>query len=383
MIKKNKIALIILIFIIGILTYTYYYLSKDSNTGPDMGTLIDKVIDEIKDESDEANLVEVFVEGLDVPWSIAFLPNGDMLVTERKGTVRYISKDGELQETPISTVADVRQIGEGGLHGISLHPDFSSNNYVYFYFTYEGSGGNTMNRVVRYVFENGKLSFDKIIVDAIPGASNHDGGRIKFGPDGFFYITTGDAQEPSLSQNTDSLAGKIIRVTDEGIAAPGNPFDNRVYSYGHRNPQGITWDDDGLLWETEHGPSGIWPNCCQDELNKIEMGKNYGWPDFVGDQKKQDIISPVIHSNRDIWAPAGLAYLDGSLYFGGLRGEALYKYSIDNKKFETFFKEEFERIRDVILGPDNFLYITTSNRDGRGNPSSDDDKILKINPEKL
>ena len=368
-----------LFLIIGIFGLAVYFANPKTPFNS-IQNISDK-LDSVSEPKNEP--FEVFTTGLDVPWSIAFLPSGDLLVTERKGTLRLVSKDGVLQNKPVAVISDVKQIGEGGLHGITLHPDFSSNNFVYVYFTYDGSGGNTRNRVVRFTFKNNGFVDEKIIVDDIPGASNHDGGRIKFGPNKFLYITTGDAQEPSLSQNKNSLAGKILRVTDEGKPASGNPFGNRTYSYGHRNPQGITWDDKGNIWETEHGPSGIWPNCCQDELNKIEMGKNYGWPDFVGDEKNQGVISPVIHSGKDIWAPGDVEFLDGSLYFTGLRGEALYKYNIQNKKLETFFKGEFGRLRDVVLGPDGLLYVTTSNRDGRGAPKEGDDKILKINPKDL
>src|SRR3989344_4438942 len=334
-------------------------------------------------------LVSVFAKGLDVPWSIAFLPDGDMLVTERRGSLRLVSKDGVVRDKPITIIKEVKQIGEGGLLGVVIDPEFPTNNFVYLYFTYAGVGDDTLNRVVRYELESDPPSSEtslragKIIVDKIPGSQFHNGGRIKFGPDFFLYITTGDAQDPSSAQNKNSLAGKILRVSRYGQSVDGNTFGNNIYSYGHSNPQGITWDDKGNLWETEHGPSGIWPNCCQDELNKIEIGKNYGWPDFVGDKTGQGIFSPILHSNRDVWAPAGLAYFNGSLYFGGLRGEALYRYNIESKKFDIFFQQEFGRIREVILGPDNFLYITTSNRDGRGNPNEDDDKILKIDPKKL
>jgi len=335
--------------------------------------------------TEETPLVSVVAQGFEVPWGLVFLPDGGMLVTERKGTVRFESADGKLQDEPVIEITSVKQIGEGGLHGIDLHPDFESNNYVYFYYTYEGDTNSTQNRVVRYKYNNGELRNEEIIIDAIPGASNHDGGRIKFGPDGFLYITTGDAQNPSLAQNTDSLAGKILRVTDEGSSVSGNPFGNEIYSYGHRNPQGIAWDDQGNLWATEHGPSGVWPNCCQDELNFVEIGANYGWPDSVGDNTEEGVVAPVLHSGRNIWAPAGLAYLNDKFYFAGLRGNALYEVDIANgePKLEVYFKNELGRLREVVAGPDGMLYVTTSNRDGRGIPKAGDDKILRINPGKL
>lgn len=328
--------------------------------------------------------VSIVAQDLEVPWGIVFLPEGGMLVTERKGRVRFISQEGKLKDNPAITISNVKQVGEGGLHGIALHPDFQKNKYVYLYYTYSGSENSTTNRVVRYYFDGNKLNDEEIIVDEIPGAPNHDGGRIKFGPDKFLYITTGDAQNPSLAQDKNSLAGKILRVTDSGEAVPGNPFGNRVYSYGHRNPQGITWDKDGTLWETEHGPSGL--ETGNDEFNKIQVGGNYGWPDIRGKQTKEGMFIPILESGRtDTWATGGLAYLDGKFYFAGLRGQALYEVdeALTNPKLITHFKGEFGRLRDVVAGSDGMLYVTTSNRDGRGKPKSDDDKILRINPEKL
>jgi glucose/arabinose dehydrogenase len=323
--------------------------------------------------------IETFATGLEVPWEIEFLPNEDALVTERTGNLKLISGG---QVSTIAKIEDVKIGGEGGLHGVAVDPDFNSNNYIYLYYTYSGNGNNTLNRVVRYKLQNNNLSNEKIIVDQIPGASNHDGGRIKFGPDKNLYITTGDAQEPSLAQNRNSLAGKILRVTREGEAAPGNPFGNRIYSWGHRNSQGITWDNEGRLWSTEHGRSGIQSGL--DELNLIEAGKNYGWPEIEGNETRQEMESPVINSGaNDTWAPAGAVYLNGSIYFGGLRGRALYEYNINSKELKTHLKNQFGRIRAVNIGPDDLLYISTSNRDGRGNPNSQDDVILKIDPTQL
>lgn len=276
------------------------------------------------------------------------------------------------QKIPIE---GVEHIGEGGLLGIALHPDFENNKYVYLYYTYSSTEDDTLNRVVRFQLRNSKLTSEQVIVDVIPGAVNHNGGRIKFGQDGYLYITTGDAQNPSFAQDKNSLAGKILRVTDEGKTAAGNPFDNLVYSYGHRNPQGLAWDNQGRLWATEHGPQAL------DELNLIEKGANYGWPVIQGDEKREGMVSPVIQSGPDVtWAPAGAAFLDGSIFFGGLRGEALFEYKIADKSLKKYFQGQFGRIRAVVLGPDGYLYITISNTDGRGEPSAGDDKLIKINP---
>lgn len=327
--------------------------------------------------SNEDPTMQVIASNLEVPWALAHLPDKSILITERAGRVRVIDKDGKLSLNPVGNIAEVKQTGESGLHGVAIHPDFDNNHLVYFYYTYAGNGDTTLNRVSRYKLENNKLADETIIVDQIPGAVFHDGGRIKFGPDKFLYITTGDALNPSSAQDVNSVAGKILRVTDEGKAAPGNPFNNLVYSYGHRNPQGITWDDKGNLWETEHGQSAT------DEVNLINIGKNYGWPTIRGDQTRQGMVAPRIHSKQNTWAPAGMTYVSGSLFFAGLRGQALFQLNPNTMELKEHFAGELGRIREVVLGPDEMLYITTSNRDGRGSPQQDDDRIIRINPQKL
>lgn len=331
----------------------------------------------------EIPLMSIITTGLEVPWALAFLPfgsaqggpDGGILVTERAGRVRIINHGtsynvGELKEKPVVTLPQVKQTGESGLHGIAVHPDFNKNHFIYLYYTYSAGGNSSLNRVSRFTFDPSVgLKDEQIIVDKIPGAVFHDGGRIKFGPDGYLYITTGDALNPSLAQDKNSLAGKILRVGDEGKV--------EVYSYGHRNPQGVAWDGQGRLWATEHGQTAT------DEVNLITAGKNYGWPTIRGDQNQQGMEVPILQSGSDTWAPAGMAFYKGSLYFAGLRGQALYQVNIETLEIKEHFKRQLGRIRDVVLGPDNMLYITTSNRDGRGSPAPDDDKIIRINPEKL
>lgn len=335
----------------------------------------------------ETQTISVVAENLDTPWSIVFLPDSSMFVTERSGRVRRIDKSGKLDPAPVATIPKVKEVGEGGLLGITIHPNFSVNNYVYLYYTYSSNGSNTRNRVVRMTYRDNELTDEKIIVDSIPGASNHNGGRIKFGPDGFLYVGTGDAQNPSQAQNTNTLGGKILRVTDDGKAAPGNPFNNLVYSYGHRNVQGLAWDSAGQLWATEHGPSGGSFGTGNDELNKIEAGKNYGWPVIQGDQTRSGMETPRKNSGRNTtWAPSGASFVDSSLFFAGLRGQTLYEAVIQNNqvtKVREHLKGQYGRLRDVVVGPDGMLYVTTSNRDGRGTPSNTDDRILRVNPTKL
>lgn len=322
----------------------------------------------------------VLATGLDTPWSIAFLPDNNILITERPGTLKLLDTKGNL--SLVSTIEKVKEIGEGGLLGITLHPHFSTNHYIYLYYTYSSNGDNTLNRVVRMTYEDQKLTDERIIVDSIPGASNHNGGRIKFGSDNYLYITTGDAENPSQAQDKNALGGKILRVTDGGEPAPGNSFQNRVFSYGHRNPQGLAWDSQGQLWETEHGPSGL--ETGNDEVNTIESGKNYGWPTIRGTQTREGMVSPIIESGfGNAWAPGSLAYLNGNFYFSGLKGQTLYKFDPNSKKLSEYLNTEYGRIREVITGPDGMLYITTSNKDGRGVPEENDDKVIRVNPEKL
>lgn len=313
--------------------------------------------------------VTTIAEGLRVPWALAFLPDGDLLFTERGGSVRIV-KDGVLQQEPVAQLANVAAIGEGGLLGMALHPSFSSNHYIYFYYTYSVSGGATKNRLARMSYVDGVLSDETILIDAVPGANIHNGGRIKFGPDGYLYIGTGDAAEPSQAQDTSSLAGKILRVTGDGVAAPGNPFGNRVYTYGHRNPQGLAWDDAGQLWASEHGQEGT------DELNKITAGKNYGWPTIVGDEQQSGMETPIANSGTDTWAPSGMSIIGSTAYIASLRGAAITAITLPSgTPITQYLKNEYGRMRDVVIGPDGMMYVSTSN--------TSEDKILRINASKL
>lgn len=317
---------------------------------------------------------QVIAENLDIPWDIVFLPNGDILVTERPGTVVRID-DGK--RYPIQ---GVHHRGEGGLLGMVLHPEFEQNRQVYLYLTTQTAQGVT-NRVERYRFEDDALTGRTEIISGIPGAVYHDGGRMAFGPDGHLYITTGDATNESLAQDTGSLAGKILRIRDDGSVPADNPFGNAVYSYGHRNPQGLAWDGQGRLWSTEHGRSGV--ASGYDELNLIRAGGNYGWPEIQGSETREGMIPPALHSGpRTTWAPASAVHHRGSIFFGGLRGQALYEAVLPEDGGEphlrTHFEGEFGRIRTVVFGPDGAMHLTTSNTDGRGSPVSEDDRIIRI-----
>jgi glucose/arabinose dehydrogenase len=321
--------------------------------------------------------IEVVAENLKIPWELAFLPGGEMLVTERPGNLLRIGKDKK-----VIKIDGVNHLGEGGLLGLALHPKYEENNQIYLYFT-SRENGNLINRVERYKLNGDKLTEKKEILSGIPASSNHDGGRIKFGPDGYLYITTGDAENPASAQDKNALSGKILRIDTEGAKAPDNPYGNLTYSYGHRNSQGIVWDDKGNLWATEHGPSG--GQTGNDEINLIKKGLNYGWPDIKGVSKKSGMESPIAESGtKDTWAPGGMVFYGGSLFFAGLRGEALYQAKIiseNNLALSAHFKSDFGRLRTVIIGPDGYFYILTNNTDGRGDPNSGDDRIIKFNPE--
>ena len=337
--------------------------------------------------------VETIAENLEIPWAIAFSPDDRIFFTERVGKLRVI-EDGQLNPQPI-TVLGVGG-GEGGLLGIALDPDFEQNHYLYLYQTYN-EFISTYNKVTRFTEKQNQLTDEIILLDKIPGAIYHDGGRLKFGPDGKLYITTGDAGNPDSAQDIKSLAGKILRMNPDGTAPVDNPFeDSLVFSYGHRNPQGLDWHpESGKLVATEHGPSGE-RGRAHDEVNAIEPGKNYGWPKIVGDESKANLEDPLLHTGSDTWAPSGAAFYNSkniphweeNYFIGTLRGNHLrmLELDIENNKVlssEALFSGAFGRIRDASLGPDGDLYILTSNRDGRGSPAPNDDRILKIIPLEL
>lgn len=340
----------------------------------------------------------VVAEGLDTPWEIRFLPGGDLLVTERPGAlVRMEPARGEGSSRLVERheIPGVTESGEGGLMGLALHPEFPSTPWLYLCHTTSEDGG-LENRLVRYRYEGGELSERTTFLTEIPGASIHDGCRLEFGPDGLLYVTTGDAGQAERAQDRGSLAGKVLRLTEDGEVPPGNPFGTRVFSYGHRNPQGLAFDDRGRLWATEHGPSGM--ASGRDELNLVRAGENYGWPEITGDESAEGMVPPVLQSGGDTWAPAGLAYADGRLFFGGLRGRALFEVrgvdeyeapgdpaadGAEELRLLAHFEGELGRLRPVRVGPDGRIYFASSNRDGRGNPRQGDDRVFAVDPADL
>lgn len=333
--------------------------------------------------------VETIAENLEIPWEIDFAADGRIFFTERVGNLRVI-ENGLVSEPIISLKVSGT---EGGLLGLALDPSFEENHYLYLYYSYFDFF-DIYNRVVRYTESENQLSDETILLDKIPGSKWHDGGRIKFGPDGKLYITTGDAANYNLAQDLDSLAGKILRINPDGTIPEDNPFtDSVIFSYGHRNSQGIDWHpNSGILVATEHGPSGE-RGYAHDEVSVIVSGKNYGWPDIIGDETSEDLENPILHTGEDTWAPSGAVFYDsdkildwyGKYFIATLRGEHLRMLDFDLENnivisSEALFAGEYGRLRNASMGPDGYLYILTSNQDGRGEPAQNDDRILRIIP---
>lgn len=312
---------------------------------------------------------KVVASGLEVPWSIAFLPDGAPLVTERDSArILELKADGQTVER--RKLADVRPTGEGGLLGIAVSPKYANDGYVYAYYTTE-----TDNRITRFRLDN---TPEQVLLLGIPKASNHDGGRLAFGPDGLLYVTTGDAGDKDLAQDGESLAGKILRLNPDGSIPSDNPSSiSPMYSKGHRNVQGLAWDEQGRLWATEFGQN------TTDELNLIEPGKNYGWPDCEGRCDKDGMTNPAATWPTSDASPSGLAFWNGDLYMAALKGKRLWRIPVNGAgagKPEALFNDTFGRLRAVVTTPTGALWISTSNRDGRGEPKPNDDQILSIAP---
>lgn len=363
--------ILIAIVVVGGLVFYFYPEKKTVVEAPVLVEPTPQAVATIPNET-------VLETGLNIPWDIAVLEDGSYLITERVGNLLHI-KDGV--RTTIKLPHPVPK-GEGGLLGIALHPHFVHNNLLYLYMSTSEDKTGTMNAVYRYELVKDELINETVIIKNIPGALYHDGGRMEFDADEFLYITTGDATRSEIAQSLKSLGGKILRLHDDGAVPMDNPFGNAIWSYGHRNPQGLAWDGEGTLWETEHGRSGIVTGY--DEVNKIEKGKNYGWPTIEGPATKAGLITPVLDSGpKEAWAPASLLYYRGYLFWGGLKGEALYQFNVETKELKTHFKNKFGRIRTIRKGPDGMFYMLTSNRDGRGKPTDGDDKLIRLNPDQF
>jgi glucose/arabinose dehydrogenase len=340
--------------------------------------------------------VETVVGHLEVPWSILWTPDGRMLFTERPGRVR-VYQNGALAAQPIFTVPDVAPSGEGGLMSLALHPQFSSNHFVYLSYVYHGDAEYV--RLVRYREDGSGFNDPKVIIESIPAAQYHAGCKLRFGPDGKLYITTGDATRRELAQQLNSLAGKTLRLNDDGSIPADNPFISQndarpeIWSYGHRNAQGLDFQPGtNLIFETEHGPSGFDGPGGGDEVNIVERGKNYGWPVIHHTQTQAGMESPVLEYTPACAPGSGAFYrgaafpeFRGNYFFGCLRGERIVRVVLDGRRVvsqENLLAGKYGRIREVAEGPDGYLYFSTSNKDDRGRPASDDDRIIRLVPAK-
>ncbi len=335
--------------------------------------------------------VELVVQDLDIPWSVVFPQENRLLITERTGRIREVV-DGALNPGAVFSFGEVVEVGEAGLMGMALHPDYEQNKYVYVCYS-TSLGSSMIDRIVRLIDTPGNMQLDMTILDNIPAARFHAGCRLKFGPDEKLYISTGDALSPQLAQDIDALAGKILRVNDDGSIPVDNPFTNSpIFSIGHRNPQGISWDSEkGIMYASEHGPSGFDGPGGGDEINVIIPGGNYGWPLVSHDEVLEGTIKPIIQFtpaeapgsmlfyNRD-----ELPFFKGNLFFGALRGEGVMRLIVgeDGKTIQSFEKivNNVGRVREVTVGPDGSIYFTTSNRDGRADPREGDDRLFRIIP---
>jgi YVTN family beta-propeller protein len=315
---------------------------------------------------------QIVARGLNIPWSMEIY-NGTFYVTERPGNLVAI-KGGTVTRQPMTLSKQIKVIGEGGLLGFVLDPNFGTNQTAYLYHTYEAQG-KIYNRVISVKLSGSSWMEQKELVAGIPGGRTHNGGRIAIGPDKKLYVTTGEAGVPALAQDVKSLAGKILRMNLDGTIPIDNPFpDSYIYSYGHRNPQGLTWDQGGQLYSSEHGPSGENGWRAHDEINKILPGKNYGWPLIFGNQTRDGMESPLFQSGDSTWAPSGLAYYNGALYAACLRGAQIRKFNLSNKQ-ETVVLSGLGRLRNITFDG-NTAYVLTNNRIESG---KSDDWLIRIN----
>lgn len=313
---------------------------------------------------------EIIADELNIPWSIDKIGE-TFYLSERQGSI-VKAEAGKKERQKVVLEKKLSTAAEAGLLGFALSPDFSKTKEAYAYYTYENSSGQ-FNRIVILQVEENVWKEKKLLLDKIPSGQYHHGGRLEIGPDGKLYATTGDAAtEPEIAQEVKSLGGKILRLNLDGSIPDDNPFPaSYVYSYGHRNPQGLAWAADGTLYSSEHGPS------ANDEINQIMAGKNYGWPIIKGTEKKEGMESPLFTSgNNNTWAPSGMDYHNGKLYTAALRGSAVLEFDLETKEIKEVISG-IGRIRDVFIEGDT-LYFISNNTDGRGNPLDRDDKLYKV-----
>ncbi|MFB4166784.1 PQQ-dependent sugar dehydrogenase [Virgibacillus sp. JSM 102003] len=312
----------------------------------------------------------IHANNLFIPWTIN--KNGNnFFLSQRDGAVVQI--DGslglvEVQDVEVSK--DILHEGQGGFLGFTLAPDFDTSKMAFAYHTYQ-EDGETLNRIITMSLENNIWTEEDVLLEGIPGGEINTGGRIQIGPDNMLYATTGDTGQAEKAQELGSLAGKILRMELNGDVPEDNPFDNSyIYSFGHRNPQGLAWDNEGNLYSSEHGESG------HDEINLIEAGQNYGWPIIEGYEEASDMTEPIHHSGDDTWAPSGMAFNDGQLFVASLAGSKIFTYDIASGEVDEFFSDA-GRLRDIMI-EDDALFTITNNHDDRGEPNKKDDRLIQI-----
>ncbi len=394
------ITLFILLFLPVVSLIGYYFVAEylGYNSGeliePGEKVVVDEDVAEINETPEKitnvkTKLVQV-AEDLYVPWSIVFIDTNTALVSERNGQIRLMQNDSVSDEV-LFTFAEALSQEEAGLMSLAVDPNFEMNRYVYACVAYD-KYSNFVTKIERLTFFENKLNRNEIILDDIPAAQYHAGCRIKFGPDDKLYITTGDATNKDLPQDKESPAGKILRINNDGSIPSDNPFpDNPVWSYGHRNPQGIDWDAGGVMYSSEHGPSVFDGPAGGDEINLIVKGSNYGWPLVSHDEVLPEAHSPLIQytpaeapGSLMIYKSDLIPQYTGNIFFGALKGEGLMRVIVDPEEpskiisYEKLSEINFGRIRDVVESPSGEIYITTSNQDGRGTLREGDDKVYKI-----
>jgi glucose/arabinose dehydrogenase len=354
--------------------------------------------DDDDNDGDNATQGDVYADHLDTPWEMVFAPDGRLFMTQRPGTVTVVENGNTKAWLALDSV--VEEVGESGLLGIELDPDFGENGYVYIGYTYAASKGplKLINKLVRYKEDASTKTpvFDKVLIDGIEGNFIHNSGPLEFGPDGMLYWAMGERYIPELAQDMSVLNGKILRLTKDGAVPSDNPFPGSyIYSLGHRNPQGLAFQPGtNTLWSTEHGPSEE-QGCCRDEINRIMAGKNYGWPLISGGEQQSGLESPVYYSgDTTTWAPTGGFFVsqgdwEGSMLFTGLRGQALYRVVFNEsdpskiEAVERYLHKEFGRLRNVVEGPDGRIYFAISNQDGRGDIITKDDRIISMTTQEI
>lgn len=323
----------------------------------------------VANNSQSIEQYKIIATNLEAPWAINKL--GDTFyITERTGHIVKVEQ-GEMTRQAVKLEKTLSTASEAGLLGFVLAPDFVQSNEAYAYYTYE-TASEQYNRIVVLQQENDSWREKRLLLDQIPSGKYHHGGRVKIGPDQKLYVTAGDASNPQTAQDLTTLSGKILRMNLDGSIPDDNPFPHLyVYSYGHRNPQGITWSTDGTMYASEHGQS------ANDEINKIEAGQNYGWPIIEGEEEQEGFISPLFTSGSEsTWAPSGIAFYDNKLYVAALRGTALLEFDLKSKEVKEIVNN-VGRIRDVWI-EENTLYWITNNTDGRGTPEEKDDQLYKL-----